>query len=168
MDKKDFDNIFILLKDKVFRFARFLMQDETEAEDVTQDIFEKLWLNQDKIPNFNNIESYVIRSTKNLCLDRIKHRNVVLKSSKDLKYTNNNLIEPDNDKKEMSNLIKEVIKELPKTQQMIIHLRDIEGYEFEEISKITGVEVNTIRVNLSRARKRVKEELLKTMNYGLQ
>ena len=167
MDKKDFNNIFISLKDRVFRFARFFMQDETEAEDITQDIFEKLWLNQNKIPSYNSIESYVLRSTKNLCLDKIKHRNVVLKSINDLKNTNNNIIEPENDNKEMSNLIRNTIKKLPKTQQMIIHLRDIEGYEFDEISKITGVEVNAIRVNLSRARKKVKEELLKTMNYGL-
>ena len=50
---------------------------------------------------------------------------------------------------------------------MIIHLRDVEGYEFDEIYEATGIELNAIRVNLSRARKTVKHELIKTMNYGL-
>ena len=167
MKKNEFDNIFVSLKDKVFRFARTILSDMAEAEDVTQDIFEKLWINQDKLPEYKNIESYVIRSTKNLCLDRIKHKNVVLKNSNDIKYLSNNLIEAENDKKEISEIIKSVIKQLPEKQRMIIHLRDIEGYEFEEINKITGVELNAIRVSLSRARKTVKQELIKTMSYGL-
>jgi len=168
MKKNEYYNLFISLKDKVFRFAKTILSDEAEAEDVTQDIFEKLWLNQEKIPKYKSIESYIFRSTKNLCLDRIKHRNVVLKNSSDIKYLSNNSIEPESDKKEVSDIIKNSIRNLPEKQRMIIHLRDIEGYDFKEISEITGVELNAIRVSLSRARKAVKQELIKTMSYGLQ
>ncbi|MBT7826197.1 MAG: sigma-70 family RNA polymerase sigma factor, partial [Bacteroidetes bacterium] len=79
----------------------------------------------------------------------------------------NHHVEPVGEKKEVSQIIKTIINELPKKQRMIIHLRDIEGYEFDEIIEATGIEPNAIRVNLSRARKTVKQELIKTMNYGL-
>ena len=168
MEKKGFDILFISLKDKIFRFAKTILSDEAEAEDVTQDIFEKLWLNQEKLEEYTNIESYVFRSTKNLCLDRIRHRNVVLKNSNEIKYLSNNNVVPEPDKKDTSDIIKNTIKNLPEKQRIIIHLRDIEGYDFDEISKITGVEKNAIRVSLSRARKTVKQELIKIMSYGLQ
>ena len=57
---------------------------------------------------------------------------------------------------------------LPDKQRIIIHLRDVEGYEFEEIARILESDETSVRVNLSRARKRVKEELLNAINYGLE
>lgn len=167
MEQKDFNKIFTSLKDKVFRYARSILSDTAEAEDVTQDIFEKLWLSCKHLKEYNNMESFLFQSTKNLCLDRIKHNNVVLKNSEILKVLNNNSVEQQGEKKEVSEIIKSIINELPKKQKMIIHLRDVEGYEFDEIYEATGIEQNAIRVNLSRARKTVKQELIKTMNYGL-
>lgn len=57
---------------------------------------------------------------------------------------------------------------LPDKQRIIIHLRDVEGYEFEEIARIIESDETSVRVNLSRARKRVKEQLLNAINYGLE
>ena len=48
----------------------------------------------------------------------------------------------------------------------MIILRDIEEYSFEEIQEITGLDINYIRVNLSRARKQVRDELIKVHGYG--
>lgn len=167
MEQKDFNKIFISFKDNVFRFARAILSDTAEAEDVTQDIFEKLWVNCENSTHYNNVESYLIRSTKNLCLDRIKHKNVVLKNSPNIKRLSNKSTEQGGEKKEVSEIIKGIITKLPKKQKMIIHLRDVEGYNYDEINEATGIEPNAIRVNLSRARKTVKQELIKTMNYGL-
>ena len=167
MDRKEFEIQVMSLKDKVFRFSRTLLGNTDEAEDVTQDIYEKLWLKKEEISKYNNVESFVIQSTKNLCYDRIKHKNVVLNSSTEIKATSNTSVEPENENIETSELIRNAIKNLPKKQKTIMHLRDIEGYEFSEIVKITGDELNSIRVNLSRARKAVKDELIKKMSYGL-
>jgi RNA polymerase sigma-70 factor (ECF subfamily) len=56
---------------------------------------------------------------------------------------------------------------LPELQRTIIQLRDIEQLEYEEIAEATDMNVNTIRVNLSRARKKVRDEILKIQNYGI-
>jgi RNA polymerase sigma-70 factor (ECF subfamily) len=63
--------------------------------------------------------------------------------------------------------VKRIIAELPDLQRTIIHLRDIDQLEFEEIAEATQLNVNAIRVNLSRARKKVRDEILKIQNYGI-
>jgi RNA polymerase sigma-70 factor (ECF subfamily) len=64
-------------------------------------------------------------------------------------------------------LVKQIISGLPELQRKIIHLRDIEQFEYEEIAEATEMNVNAIRVNLSRARKKVRDEILKIQNYGI-
>ena len=76
-----------------------------------------------------------------------------------------------NDQAEITNqrkLMNTIINSLPEQQKMIIQLREIEGYEFEEIATITDMNINAVRVALSRARKAIKEELVKMYNYGLK
>ena len=70
--------------------------------------------------------------------------------------------------KDMIKQVKELMERLPEQQKTILHLRDVEGYEYKEIKEITGFELNYIRVNLSRARKSIKESLLKLQENELQ
>ena len=65
-------------------------------------------------------------------------------------------------------LTKRFISELPERQRIVIHLRDVEGYELEDIAQILETDEASVRVNLSRARKRIKEQLLNAMNYGVE
>jgi RNA polymerase sigma-70 factor (ECF subfamily) len=51
---------------------------------------------------------------------------------------------------------------------LAIHLRDVEGYEIEEIGEVLGIDENSVRMNLSRARKSVRTELIKAINYGVK
>jgi RNA polymerase sigma-70 factor (ECF subfamily) len=64
-------------------------------------------------------------------------------------------------------ILHKVMQNLPEMQRAVLHLREIEQYEFDEIAEVLGIEVNAIRVNLSRARKKMRDELLKYRNYGL-
>jgi RNA polymerase sigma-70 factor (ECF subfamily) len=66
---------------------------------------------------------------------------------------------------ELADRIKEIINKLPEQMKTIMQLRDIEGYEFEEIAGIVGMNENAIRVSLSRARKKVREELVNNKLY---
>lgn len=67
----------------------------------------------------------------------------------------------------LKDLMLKLFSTLPEQQRMIIHMRDIEHYSYDEISEITGMNVNAIRVNLSRARKNVKGSYLKIRNYEI-
>jgi len=72
------------------------------------------------------------------------------------------------DLSELAEKIKEIIKSLPEQMKTIMQLRDIEGYDYEEIAEILGMNENALRVNLSRARKKVREILIKQKLYEFQ
>jgi RNA polymerase sigma-70 factor (ECF subfamily) len=64
--------------------------------------------------------------------------------------------------------IHHIIKTLPELQRTVIQLRDIEGYDFDEISGILDMNENAVRVNLSRARKKIREILINNKFYEYQ
>jgi RNA polymerase sigma-70 factor (ECF subfamily) len=66
------------------------------------------------------------------------------------------------------NWVEKIINQLPEQQRVIIQMRDIEQYEFDEIAKILGMNETAIRVALSRARRTIRESMTKTHDYGIQ
>lgn len=168
MDSKEFDIKVVSLKDKVFRFAKKILNDHDEAEDVVQDLFEKLWKMQNQLQKYDNIEAFVIKTTKNLCLDRQKHEKINAQKIREMEFhQHTGEYQNESEKNDINKIIKSTIQQLPEKQKLIIHLRDIEGYEFDEIVEIMEMDINAVRMNLSRARKAVKEKIIYTMNYGL-
>ncbi|HAH34217.1 MAG TPA: RNA polymerase subunit sigma-70, partial [Flavobacteriaceae bacterium] len=65
-------------------------------------------------------------------------------------------------------LLFKLMETLPEQQKTILHLRDVEQLEFAEIAKITNTSQANVRVALSRARKKIKDLLLKQYNHGVQ
>ena len=166
---KEFNILVSAVRDKIFRFAlKILSNNYEEAQDVVQDVFEKLWKMKNNLHQYKNLEALSMKMTKNLCLDRLKHEKIKaqkIKMNIDLiiSMSNNNY-----DEKNIAEIIKGLISQLPEKQKMIIHLRDVEGFDLNEIADIMEININAVRMNLSRGRSTIKEELVKTMNYGLQ
>jgi RNA polymerase sigma-70 factor (ECF subfamily) len=166
---RDFKTDVLPIHNKLLRFALQILQNEEEAKDVLQDIFLKLWQKRDELGKVENLEAFAIRMTRNRCLDLIRTRRTI---SMELLKKNNRIEEDCTDTNylentEMAGLVKRIISELPDLQRTVIHLRDIEQLEYEEIAEATELNVNAIRVNLSRARKKVRDEILKIQNYGI-
>lgn len=166
---RDFKTDVLPLSNKLLRFARQILQDEEEAKDVIQDVFLKLWQKREDLIQIENMEAFALRMTRNRCLDLIRgHRTVsmeVVKKDARIQEESSNTDQVVN--AEMAGLAKRIIAQLPDLQRTVIHLRDIEQFEYEEIAQATDLTVNTIRVNLSRARKKVRDEILKIQNYGI-
>jgi len=157
------------MSNKLLRFALQILQNEEEAKDVLQDIFLKLWQKREELAKVENVEAFAMRMIRNRCLDVIRSRRTVsMELVKKSKLPDEE--GPDNNELEMADsasLVKQIIAGLPDLQRTVIHLRDIEQLEYEEIAEATGMNVNAIRVNLSRARKKVRDEILKIQNYGI-
>jgi len=149
-------------KNKLFRLALFLLKNREEAEDTVQEIYLKLWDMKDNLAKYNNIEAVMMTMTRNKCLDKLKAKREKFGSLNE-EINNQPSINPleQSIQKDMVTRVKELMNRLPEQQKTILHLRDVEGYEYKEIKDITGFELNYIRVNLSRARKSIKESLLK-------
>lgn len=154
------------MKNKLYRFALRLISDVQESEDIVQEVFIRLWSRKEKLKEYRSIEAFAMTMTKNLCLDKLKsksHSTIQLSAKHDETVEMTPYIEVErNDAYER---VKILIEQLPEQQRMIIHMRDIEGYEYNEIADIMGISENTIRVNLSRARKKVRDMMIKNYNY---
>lgn len=166
MDINRFKSEIIPLKDKLFRFSLMYLKNTEKAEDVVQDVFIKLWAKKNDLKKIKNIEAFSMVMTKNLCLDNLKSKKNKTSEIKDYNTISSNQT-PYNEmqNKNIGDKIKEIIDTLPEQQKSIIQLRDIEGYSFDEISEILTINVNTIRVNLSRARKKIKKTLIEVYDY---
>jgi RNA polymerase sigma-70 factor (ECF subfamily) len=144
-----------------------MLQNKEEAEDTLQEVFLKLWMLKQGLTAYNSIEALAMKMTKNACLNKLKSQKV--KKMVDVTYLDvDSGYETPYKKLEMQDSMQvmyAIFDELPRQQKLIIHLRNVEGYSFEEIEQITGLSVNNIRVILSRARQQVKESYLKMNNY---
>ncbi|HIW98070.1 MAG TPA: RNA polymerase sigma factor [Candidatus Tidjanibacter gallistercoris] len=168
MDQAEFSARLIPMKDKIYRFARAILSDVSEAEDVTQDIFERLWAQRSSLERYTNLDAFVMVSVRNLCYDRLRSRKskrAKLDMLRDeLPRSTRGFADEETDTRE---LLLAVMAELPEKQRTVMHLRDVEDYEIDRIAEIIGMESPTVRVLLSRARRTVKEKFKAIMDYGI-
>jgi RNA polymerase sigma-70 factor (ECF subfamily) len=162
MTTEAFKENILPLNRKLLGFANRFMQDIDDSKDIVQEIYVKLWNMRTELDKYNSVEALAMRMTRNLCLDKIK-----LKKTVPLIGIEKNESEEESLKKEKQTetklayeRAKNAINKLDEPQKTIMQLRDIEGYDYEEIAQILNMNVNTIRVNLSRARKKIREYLL--------
>ncbi len=163
----EFKSTVLPLSNKLLRFATQLLKDEDEARDIVQDIFLKLWQKRDSLEQVENMEAFAIRMTRNRCLDVFKSKKAIPTEDEKLKLKSeeHKNLQQEIELSETALIIRKLISKLPDIQRTVMHLRDIEQYEYEEIAQITDLNVNAIRVNLSRARKKVRDELVKHQQY---
>ncbi|CAM1340824.1 RNA polymerase sigma-70 factor (ECF subfamily) [Tenacibaculum lutimaris] len=168
MNQTDFLKVVLPFKDKVFRLAKRLLVSTEEAEDATQELYFKLWRNREKLSDYKNVEAFAMTMTKNYCYDRLKSKQA---SNLTLVHSNYKEKETSLEKKvehnDSVNQVHQLIEKLPEQQKIIIQLRDIEQYDFDEICKMVDMKPTAVRVALSRARKTIREELIKKHNYGV-
>ncbi len=168
MTQTDFVKVVMPFKDKVFRLAKRLLVSKEEAEDATQEILLKLWNNQDKMESYKNVEAFSMTMTKNFCLDRLKSKQAQnLKIVHSNYQDNNTSLQSQLETNDSIDWFSKIIETLPEQQKIILQLRDIEQYEFEEIAEMLEMNQTAIRVALSRARKSIREQLTKTHKYGI-
>lgn len=167
MKKAQFLKTFIVHKNKWYRYAVWVLRDTIEAEDVVQELFLKLWERKDHLYKYNNLEALAFRMLKNLCIDRLRKIKTIQDSFYNHQPTQNqsNLSE----KIELNDtleIMEKIVAGLPETQRLVLQMKNIEGYSIKEIACLLKMETNAVYVNLSRARKKVKEQYTKWMNYG--
>lgn len=170
MDVTDFKEEVLPLKNKLYRFALNIVKDEDLAKDVVQECLIKVWEKREEVAFVQNIEAWCMQITRNKALDKLR--------SKHIKKTDLFEVEFDTRKErdtpyavtERSQLMKRIqnlIDDLPQRQREVMQLRDIEGYSYKEIAENLDIDINLVKTNLFRARRKIKESLIKVEAYGL-
>lgn len=163
MIARDFKTNVLPVSKKLLRFATHFLKDEDLARDVVQDIFLKLWQKRETLEEIENVEAFAMRMTRNRCLDLIRaNKTIPIDADIDRKLKEKTVdVHSKVEYSESANQIKKLIDKLPDLQRTVMQLRDIEQLSYDEIAEATDLKVNAIRVNLSRARKKVRDEFLK-------
>ncbi len=167
MNQQEFLKTVLPIKDKLFRLAKRLLVSSDEAEDAVQEVFLKLWKGKEKMKEYKNPEAFAFTMVKNYCLDRLKSKQAGNLKIVHSNYKNQDDIERTVEAHEGVDLVFKIMESLPEKQKMVLQLRDVEQLDFLEISEILGMNLTAIRVTLSRARKAVREQLIKQYNYGI-
>ena len=169
MNQKEFLSQVTPIQDRLYRLAKRLLVSEDEAQDATQEILIKLWSNRKKIKKLRSIEAFAVTMTKNYCYDKLK-----AKSSSNLQLVHSNYEDQHyntvktSENNDSVNWVFKLMKELPEQQRLVLHMRDVEQYSNSEIAKELDLNETAVRVTLSRARKTIREQLLKKHNYGIK
>jgi RNA polymerase sigma-70 factor (ECF subfamily) len=169
MQQKEFITMVSPFKDKIFRLAKRLLISTEEAEDATQEVMVKLWTKNETLSELRSMEAMAMTMTKNYCLDQLKSKRAGNLTLVHTNYTDSQAsLQQKLEDVDSWSWVEKIMNDLPEQQKLIIQMRDIEQYEFEDIANTLGMSEATIRVALSRARKTIREVMTKTHNYGIK
>ena len=170
MTLEAFQNRVLPAKNKLYRFALRMLGNDDDAKDVVQEVLIRVWNGRETMDQIQNMEAWCMRITKNLSLDRL--RSIQRKGTQPLEYTfdaqhGDSTPDVKTELGESMQHVSNLIAALPEKQRQVIHLRDVEGYTYNEICDILELDMNQVKVNLFRARNAVREKLVKLNAYGL-
>ena len=154
MNTKEYNECVRLHSDALFRYAISMLREVMLAEDIVQNVFEKLWIKKDNV-QFETSKSYLMTSVYRASIDHFRSA----KSIQRLKdtvgpaqdtHTQDNSYEY----KQILNLALETLNE---KQKSVILLRDHQGYSYKEIAKMMDLTEAQVKINIFRGRKKLQE-----------
>ncbi len=159
MTEREYNDCVNLYADNVFRFIVKNIKHEEDAKDIVQTAFEKLWRNRESVQSEKS-KSFLFTVAYNQMIDHIrKIKRITLKDE----FT----AETRTFERPVSNLkknLQDALNTLNETQRSLVLLKDYEGYNYEEIGRITGLNESQVKVYLHRARLNLRNYLVKPEN----
>jgi RNA polymerase sigma-70 factor (ECF subfamily) len=149
-DEKSFKRFFDIYKGKIYSYLLSIVKINEIAEELTSDVFLKIWLKRSEFKNIENVDGYVFIIAKNKALDflRAASRNKKLQEWVEESFLDK---EAQNSQDSIATLlerresVKKILEGLTVQRREIITLSHIEGYTYEEISNHLQISKNTVR-----------------------
>ena len=169
-----FDDLVEEHQNRVYHIALKMTGNEEDAFDLSQETFLKAYRSLKSFRGEAGFGSWLYRLASNLCIDflRKKKRRPLQTASlddeegrptdlPDLRHEPQNELE----RKEIREKVRAGLRRLPEEQRLILVLRDVEGFSYQEISSILGVELGTVKSRIYRARARLAVLLTEEGNF---
>jgi RNA polymerase sigma-70 factor (ECF subfamily) len=136
--------------DNIYRFALKHLRNEMSANDIVQETFTKVWVKHEEI-SFDKVKSYLFTTAYHAIVDWVKKEG----RSGDIEKANETGVDPTLTFS-LKEVLEEALEKLPEVQKSVVLLRDYEGYSYDEIAEITGLNTSQVKVYIFRARKALK------------
>ena len=159
MTEREYNQCVNLYADNVYRFILKNLGQEADAQDVVQGAFEKMWINRQQVDN-DRCKSYLFTVAYHQMIDHIrKSKRISLREGfkEEVKVTNRQ-------QHDTKRVLNEALNKLNDIQKSLVMLKDYEGYSYQEIADITGLNQSQVKVYLHRARLILREYIVKPEN----
>lgn len=156
MTAEEFKRKFLPLSRRLYTVAWRLTGNRQDAEDIVQECYIKLWNKRNDLGHVVNIEAYAVTLVKRMCYDSFNARRN--DSGTEISDSQTPITENVTEQRDELNHLQRFIEQLPEQQKTVIKMREFDNCSFEEIEEHTGLSSINIRVLLSRARKRIREQ----------
>lgn len=165
MNQKQFLALLEPLQAKLFGFAYRMLRNEEGAKDAVQELTYRLWKKRKKLNTNQNISAYCFQMMHNICIDLIRANQRTERMQGEVLSNIENRKSNIMDHQELIANIRKAVDQLPEKQKAIIELHDFQEFSHQEIAEILKMEVNAVRVNLSRARTKIQAQFKKEEIY---
>jgi len=133
--------------DALYRFVLKNIKDDDLAQDIVQEAFMRMWERREEITGEKS-KSYLFTTAYHLLIDNVRHR----ERFTELNPVGDEFYNETASYSDLQEILNQAIEQLPADQKMVVMLRDYEGYSYQEIEKITGLNESQVKVYIYRAR----------------
>jgi RNA polymerase sigma-70 factor (ECF subfamily) len=163
-----FEGIAERYQDRIFSFARYLLSNREEAEEVTQEVLIRLWRHQDGL-DVERVGSWLLRVTRNACYDLLRSRRSANRAMPQVSLEDeeaaHEVAGPERDPESLAQTadfkraLAAALRELAEPYKSVVVLHEVQGLPHHEIAEALGIPEVTVRVHLHRGRKKLREQL---------
>ena len=154
-----FKAIFQDLYPGMVRTALFYIHDLPTAEDITQEVFTKLWEKRRNLETIDNLKGYLSYAIKNHCLNYLEHQQVITKYQQE--YVKQ--VATDDQTDEFIQKVQISLEKLPPKRRQILEMSIVEAKSYQEIADQEGISINTVKDHIKKAyaflRKDIHQEI---------
>ena len=159
--QKELEKVIVGMRRRLMDEARRFLRNQDEAEDTVQDVVLKLWTMRDRLGDYRSVEAMAVVITRHLCLSRKRDYGKCLDLQALKETTGSGSPEQLLIGRETEGRLLELIDSLPDRQQAILRMKHVDGMETDEIAALTGMTADSVRQNLSRARRNILKRFIK-------
>ncbi|MCU0458790.1 MAG: RNA polymerase sigma factor [Bacteroidales bacterium] len=169
MTPEEFRKIVLPEGRRLYALAFRFLNSREEAEDAVQEVMMKLWSERNVTREYSNVAAWCTTVTRNLCIDILRKRKMLKlgdpEEAEAAASGETDLIK-NHEQHEAAGLITLIISRMGEPIRSAVIMRDLEGYSYEETAETLGTNVAALRTMISRARKHIREEMIKVYGYG--
>ena len=154
MSEENLINVFTTLRKKFLNMASYLLNNESDADDALQETFCRLWPRRDRIESQQEAEALATTTLRNLCIDTLRKRKI---TTIPIEEHDQQEESPDWTEEHFREIERIIEQELTPHQKEILHRKEYNDETIEEIARDLGMQPTAARMQLSRARKKIRE-----------
>ncbi|MEQ9404460.1 MAG: sigma-70 family RNA polymerase sigma factor [Cyclobacteriaceae bacterium] len=167
MSAKLYNQLIIPAADGMYRYALSIVHEPETARDVVQDCLAKIWSIRHDLAKIEKANAWAFRIVRNRCIEMLRRDRYADLDEKvvNLQFSGSADQQAIND--DQMSWLYDVLETLPAKQREVFHLREVEELSYQEIAETCNLNESDVKVNIHRARKKVKDAMQKIEAYGI-